>query len=136
MKKRYIVNGIMICIVILLVYLQNGRKEKVMNTVINQYDKGYEEEICIIANKLYIREKEKYAEELIDKVVQNKYQNVRFSYDILGYPEKIKITVYYSEWDYRNIRRSFTVLYSSEKEGERLNIKDDAEKYKVQIVEE
>ena len=37
MKKRYIVNGIMICIVILLVYLQNGRKEKVMNTVINQY---------------------------------------------------------------------------------------------------
>ena len=75
-------------------------------------------------------------EELIDKVVQNKCQNVRFSYDILGYPEKIKITVYYSEWDYRNIRRSFTVLYSSEKEGERLNIKDDAEKYKVQIVEE
>ena len=54
MKKRYIVNGIMICIVILLVYLQNGRKEKVMNTVINQYDKGYDEEICIIANKLYI----------------------------------------------------------------------------------
>ena len=39
MKKRYIVNGIMICIVILLVYLQNGRKEKVMNTVINQYYK-------------------------------------------------------------------------------------------------
>ena len=92
MKKRYIIMVILICIVALLGYLQYGREEQAVNTMVSTSDTFYKQEFDVIANKLFILDKEKYAEVLIEKAVGNKYRNVRFSYDITGYPNEIIIS--------------------------------------------
>ena len=96
MRKRYIIMKILICIIALLGYLQYGREEQAVNTMVSTSDTFYKQEFDVIANKLFNLDKEKYAEELIAKAVENKYRNVRFSYDITGYPNEIVISVYSS----------------------------------------
>ena len=114
MKKRYVISGILIGIVALLIYLQYGREETIVNTRVRMSDDGYVQEISVIANKLFIGDKERYAEDVIDKVIRNQYRNVYFSYDILGCPEEIKINVYAGKWDYRYNRKNFITVYSNE----------------------
>lgn len=111
MKKGYVISGILIGIVALLIYLQYGREETIVNTRVRMSDDGYVQEISVIANKLFIGDKERYAEDVIDKVIRNQYRNVYFSYDILGCPEEIKINVYDDKWDYRYNRKKVILLY-------------------------
>ncbi len=114
MKKRYVISGILIGIVALLIYLQYGREETIVNTRVSKSDDGYVQEISVIANKLFIGDKERYAEDVIDKVIRNQYRNVYFSYDILGRPEEIKINFYLDKWDYRYNQKNFITVYSNE----------------------
>lgn len=114
MKNRYIIMGILICIIALLGYLQYGREEQAVNTMVSTSDSFYKQEFDVIANKLFIWDKEKYAEELIEKAVENKYRNVRFSYDITGYPNEIIISVYNTEWHYQHNCMTFQIMYTSD----------------------
>ena len=79
MKKSYIIMGILICIIAFLGYLQYGHEEQAVNTMVSTSGAFYKQEFDVIANKLFILDKEKYVEELIEKAVKNKYRNVRFS---------------------------------------------------------
>ncbi|MFR8181210.1 MAG: hypothetical protein ACLU80_16450 [Dorea sp.] len=106
---------ILICIIALLGYLQYGREEQAVNTMVSTSDTFYKQEFDVIANKLFNLDKEKYAEELIAKAVENKYRNVRFSYDITGYPNEIVISVYSNEWSYEHNQRMYQIIYSSDK---------------------
>ena len=101
---------ILICIIALLGYLQYGREEQAVNTMVSTSDTFYKQEFDVIANKLFNLDKEKYAEELIEKAVENKYRNVRFSYDITGYPNEIVISVYSNEWSYEHNQRMYQMI--------------------------
>ena len=105
---------ILICIVALLGYLQYGREEQAVNTMVSTSDTFYKQEFDVIANKLFILDKEKYAEVLIEKAVGNKYRNVRFSYDITGYPNENIISVYNTEWHYQHNCMTFQIMYTSD----------------------
>ena len=120
---------ILICIIALLGYLQYGREEQAVNTMVSTSDTFYKQEFDVIANKLFNLDKEKYAEELIAKAVENKYRNVRFSYDITGYPN----SVYSNEWSYEHNQRMYQIIYSSDNDGN--NVKNNADKFKIQIYE-
>lgn len=96
--------GILICIIAFLGYLQYGHEEQAVNTMVSTSGAFYKQEFDVIANKLFILDKEKYAEELIEKAVKNKYRNVRFSYDITGKPNEMIISVYNTEWHYNPIK--------------------------------
>lgn len=117
MKKRYMITGILICIIAILGYFQYGQEEKVVNTMVSTSDKFYKQEFDVIANKLFIWNKEKYADELIGKAVDNNYKNVRFSYDITGYPNEIIISVYNNEWNYQHDYMAFQIIYTSDDEN-------------------
>lgn len=117
--------GILICIIALLGYLQYGREEQAVNTMVSTSDTFYKQEFDVIANKLFILDKEKYAEVLIKKTVENKYRNVRFSYDITGYPNEIVISVYSNEWSYEHNQRMYQIIYSSDNDGN--NVKNNAD---------
>lgn len=105
--------GILICIIAFGGYFQYGRGEKAVNTMVSTSDAFYEQEFDVIANKLVIWNKEKYAKELIEKALDNKYKNVRFSYDITGYPNKIVISVYNNQWNYQHNYMAFQIMYTS-----------------------
>lgn len=111
MKKCYIV-GMVIYITILLGHLQYGREEKIINTMVSTSDTFCKQEFSVLANKLFVLDKEKYADELIKKAINNKYKNVHFSYDISGYPNEMKISVYKDKWHYMHNKCMFQILYS------------------------
>ena len=60
-------------------------------------------------------------------------RNVRFSYDITGYPNEITISVYSNEWSYEHNQRMYQIIYSSDNDGN--NVKNNAVKFKIQIYE-
>lgn len=45
MKKRYVISGILIGIVALVIYLQYGHEETIVNTRVSKSDDGYVQEI-------------------------------------------------------------------------------------------
>ena len=71
MKKSYIIMGILICIIAFLGYLQYGHEEQAVNTMVSTSGAFYKQEFDVIANKLFILDKEKYAEELIENPIKH-----------------------------------------------------------------
>lgn len=84
---------------IILGYLQYGRKVEVKNTRIINYQYGYTEYINLVANKLYIADKSEFAKEVINIFVDNSFDDVKFSFDLNGYPSDLIITVYMNKWN-------------------------------------
>ena len=84
---------LMLCLLGIL-YLQFGRAPYVNMAITKGTTDGYVLHLTITANKLFIPNKEAYAEFLIQKVLDNNFKNMLFSYDELGYPERIFLTIY------------------------------------------
>lgn len=109
MKKQCVVVSIVVCVIIIFVYLQYGREEKVVSSMANTSDSYYEQEFSVVVNKLFIWDKEKYAKRLVEKALENEYENVRFSYDIMGYPNEISIEVWRDGYCYQQRKRMFSI---------------------------
>lgn len=133
MKKQYVVTSIVVCVIIIFAYLQYGREEKVVSSMANTSDSYYEQEFSIVANKLFIWDKEKYAKKLIEKAIENKYRNVRFSYDLMGYPNEINISVYCSVWEYRQGDRMLQVFARKKKGYSEKSGKNSTDIFKIQV---
>lgn len=88
---------LLICIILSLAYLQFGRDVRVVSSMINSSDHYYEQKLTIVANKLFILDKDKFAEEMIERCIDNDFHEMKFSYDLNGYPDRIEITVYLNE---------------------------------------
>lgn len=77
----------------LCIYLQWGRGVSVRNTISSSRDGKRTEHITIVANKLYIGDKEAFAGDMIETCINNEFRDVRFSYD-MGYPVEITMDIY------------------------------------------
>lgn len=97
MKRKKI---FFICSIVFFIflYLQFGRDQVVKNTKISGYQYGYTESVSIIANKMFIMDKDKFIKQMIQKIFDNSFENVRFSFDS-GYPDSIDISIYMNVWD-------------------------------------
>lgn len=134
MKKRVAIVSVLVFIFGFMIYLQYGREERVVNTVFDASETSYEQRFGVIVNKLFIGDKEQYTETLIEKAIQNQYQNSRFSYDVMGYPKEIEITVYKNVWNYNHGGKEFRILYVPKgKKGDLINAKDNSEMYTIKI---
>lgn len=91
MKRK--ITLITLCILGIL-YLQFGREPYVNNAITNSHSDGYEMNLTITMNKLILFNQEKTEQELIDCIINNSFKNQQFSYDMMGYPSEIKVTVY------------------------------------------
>ena len=124
MKKQCVVVSIVVCVIIIFVYLQYGREEKVVSSMANTSDSYYEQEFSVVVNKLFIWDKEKYAKRLVERALENEYENVRFSYDIMGYPNEISIEVWRDGYCYQQGKRMFSIWSLLDENGniQKLNI--------------
>ena len=55
---------------------------------------GYTASVTITANKLIILNKRKYEDFLLQRVKDNELPNMKLSYDMMGEPNELTITVY------------------------------------------
>ena len=128
--------SILVIISGVLIYLQFGRDVKVISTMSNTRDQYYEERMIITANKLIIPDKKKLAEKLIERCKRNDFNEVLFSYDILGYPNRVTITVYPNEFLRKLHKGSWMIEYEAEEEKNTCyNIKDHSDKFHIRIIE-
>lgn len=93
-------------------YLQFGREMDAVNSLSITSDNHYQEEICVILNKLIVTENhEKIAEEIIKKTLSNDFSKIKFNFTEHGYPNKLYVTVYKSEDDFESGNKLFSFSY-------------------------
>lgn len=113
MRRKILVFSAILLVFGSILYLQYGRELEVVSTINNTYGKTYEQKITVVANKLLIGDKEKFTERIIEHCRKNDFKDVKFSYDVLGYPDKILITVYPSELRMKIHRGSWEINVSN-----------------------
>ncbi len=70
--------------------------------------------MCITANKIVLTNQDDFANELIQKAINNEFENMQFSYDILGYPDELTITVYTNALTKYLKQPAFQIRYGGE----------------------
>lgn len=132
-RKRIIIIAV-IGLIILWVYLQYGRDVEVCNSILSSSNEGYGEETTVIANKLYIRDREAYARELVERHIENSFPEIRFSYDSNGFPSELHISVYMNKAAWKLKTPAFRIDYEQDCETHKqYNIKDNPEKFHLKI---
>ena len=131
-RFRRIVYLAVLLVIPILGYLQWGRDVAVCSSNPKIFSNGSLEEISIIANKLYIFDQEKFARYVLQRCVDNSFREVRFSYDLSGYPNEVHITVYMNRAAWKWRKKAFEIRWISE-EDKHYNIVENPEKYRIEI---
>ena len=114
-KMKNIINGILLIgIILLIIYMQFGRDEKVVNSMVKSGNEYCEQEIIIVANKIAIIDVDNYSKTIIEKVENNNLKNIKFSYDLMNNLQRIKIVVYCNELAYKYNQERIEILYEYE----------------------
>ena len=103
-----------VLVILMFGYLQYGRDVAVCSSNPRVNSDGYLEDIVIIANKLYIFDHEKFAKYILQRCEENSFKEVRFSYDLNGYPNEVHISVYMNHFEWKIKKKAFEILYISE----------------------
>lgn len=92
-------------------------------------------QLTIIANENEITDKEAYARMLIEKVCKNDFKTIMFSYDVTGYPTRLRMSVYLSEEDWKDRDKEPYMEVSFEQEDflNGYNIVDHYDKFTLEI---
>ena len=94
MKRKIIL--IILCLLFILgiLYLQVSREPTLNTSITNRNSMGYDANLTVTVNKLILFNENEVEQELIHHIVYNDFENMLLSYDIMGYPEKLVVTVY------------------------------------------
>lgn len=131
MKKRIVAMAVIICIIIGFPYLQYGCDVNVTSSMNFSSGNYYEMKFTVVANKLFIIDKQRFAEEMIERCIDNDFHDIKFSYDMMGYPNRLQINVYLNEFS----KSHFTILYMTESgNGMGYNIKDNPDKFVITVI--
>lgn len=98
-------------LILILLYLQYGRTPVVNHSITNKHADGYETTLTITVNKLFVLCKKQLAKSLIQKTQENLFDNMHFSYDILGYPNQVTMIIYANRLTYALNLPAFTFKY-------------------------
>ena len=130
MKRRIVAMAVIICMITGFLYLQYGRDVKVTSSMNFSSDNYYEMDFTVVANKLFIIDKQRFAKEMIERCIDNDFHDIKFSYDMIGYPNRLQINVYLNEFS----KSHFTICYRT-KSGDSLdyNIKEEPRMFDIYI---
>lgn len=135
MKKKRFALVLTIIFISVLIYLQFGRVTEGYSSIVESSENGYIENVSIVANRLFITNKENFAIQAIQEITDNSLKGIMFSYDIQGYPNGLYITVYLNDTDYRNGKRYFEISYLQHGEyNEKYDIKETPDKFTLKIL--
>lgn len=104
MKK---IAALLFCIT-LFCFLQFGQDVRVNSSIRKSGRDGTEEYLSITANRIFITDKEKFAQEMIERRIENSYKEIYFTEQ---YPKAIEVDVYLNWLTWKMKRKSFSVVY-------------------------
>lgn len=107
------------------------------SSTVESFGNGYVQDVSILSHRIFIPDKEEFSREVIEMIIDNSLKGILFSYDVNGYPNGLYITVYLNESSCRSGNSSFKISYTQDiQNGFKYNIKDDPEKFVLEIIEE
>lgn len=89
--------------------------------------------LTIIANQEKIQDKEAFAKQLIEQVRNNDFKTILFSYDEVGYPTRLDMTVYLNEDDWQNHISVMCVSLTQQNILDNFNIVENLDKFEMKI---
>lgn len=89
--------------------------------------------LTIIANQEKIEDKEAFAEQLIEQVRNNDFKTILFSYDEVGYPTRLEMTVYLNNEDWQNRNSVMRVSLTQQNILNNFNIVEHLNKFQLKI---
>ena len=135
MRKQKIKRVALIFLIVFLIigfYLQYGRDMDVYNSYVFSVGSHNEQNLKIVANKLWIKDKRKYAEEILEKCKANSFKSIDFCYDSY-IPNELYVDVYLSDIYIKIGHPLFSFSYLPEDAKSEYNFLDDSEKYVLKI---
>lgn len=102
--------GIIAIALTFAIYLEPWSDVKINNSILDGGKYSYSERMTLTANQLYISDSDDFASEMLKRFVENDFQNVRFSFDENGYPEKLNMTVYSNKLSKRLHKQAFCII--------------------------
>lgn len=129
--KRF---GIILFIIFLAVgfYLQYGRDIDVYNSYVFSVGNRNEQTLKVVVNKLWIKDKRKYANEILEKCKTNSFKSIDFCYDSY-IPDELYVDVYLSNIAVRKGNPIFSFSYLPEDRNMEYNFIDDSTKCVLNI---
>ena len=94
MKRKFLLILVTLFVCAGILHLQFGREPVVNHSTIMKNSGTYDLSLVITLNKLVISNRKNVERILIQKTLDNDFENVFFSYDVHGMPRKICVTVY------------------------------------------
>lgn len=94
MKRKIVLIILCLLFTLEIFYLQVSREPTVNNVITTSDSEGYEATLTITMNKIVIFNREKTEQTLITQILDNDFKNIQFSYDLMGYPDELTVTVY------------------------------------------
>ena len=119
-------------IILSFIYLQWGRIIEVCNTQVETGNDYCKQKITVIANRVWISDKEKFGYDMIQKCRDNSFDKIRFSYD-LEQPNELIIQVYTNRLWYRMGESNFNVYFKNKEKNGQYDIIDNPEEFEMII---
>lgn len=94
MKRKIVLIILCLLFILAIFYLQFSRKPTVNNSITSSDSEGYDATLTITMNKIIIFDRKKAEQTLIKQILDNDFKNMQFSYDVMGYPDELTVTVY------------------------------------------
>lgn len=102
-------------------------------------DNWYELVIEVIVDEEIASDEDACSRNIIQHILDNDFHNMRFAFDINGYPNKVIVDVFTTEKNLQNDKKAYSFEYVTEFNTENIeiqnNIKDNPEKFKIQFDE-
>lgn len=136
MKRKW---GVYVAITMIIVcgvwgyYSQNCRAMDVYGTQALVFDNYHEEKITVVVNRLYVKNYQACAEEIVEKCRKNDFKSIQFSYDN-SIPNELDVTVYLNEADRNKRRELFSFTYVPKEKNDKYNIMENPENFKLEIL--
>ena len=111
MKRKIFLTILYLSFALGFFYLQFSRKPTVISVVTNADSSGYAASLTITANKLFIADRSKLQQILINHILDNDFKNMMFSYDVIGYANEYSVTVHTNAWTKKLGLSPFTFRY-------------------------
>ena len=112
MKRKLFLIILCLTFTLGIFYLQFSRESTVDSIVTNADSSGYTATLTITANKLFIGDRSKLQQDLINHIINNDFKNMMFSYDVMGYAKEYTVTVHTNAWTKKLGIPAFTFRYA------------------------
>ena len=126
--KRKLLIGFTIILVLLLFHLCS--QPTLHSVITSQSAETYKMSLAVVLNQPFVWNKARITNQLLERTIHNQFHNMQFSYDELGYPSELEVTVYANALSRRWGSPAFSFRYMQD-EDSTYNIKEHPDKFEI-----